>query len=160
MKKLSFALVLVLCLAIAFPSLATPKVSQADLKIISECVKSSPRFKTKKNVVFAVYDGPIYQVMSHLLENGNVEFWREFLVKVKNQKCEILYSDEMGDALPISHKFPNDFGRKATRNSYRYQVSVEGREKLQKWLDKRDAKQDPLDSIQAEELQRLGFKVK
>ncbi len=160
MKKLSFTLALVLCLAIALPSFARPKVSQTDLRIISECVKSNPRFRAKKNVVFAVYDGPIYQVMSHILDNANEESWREFLVKIKNQKCEILYSDGMGDAPPISHKFPNEFGRVATRNSYRYFIENEGREKLQKWIDGLDPKDNRLDSIQKEELRRLGFKVK
>jgi hypothetical protein len=149
--------VLTVSLFFTLPALSTPSIGKGHQKIVSECIKSSPRFHTKKNVIFAVYDGPIYQVMSHILDNANEESWREFLVKIKGSKCEILYSDDMGDAPPISQKFPNAFGRAATRNSFRYFIKEQGKERLQQWVDN---KHSSLDQIQKDELKRLGLNVK
>jgi hypothetical protein len=126
--KVFLTSILIVSLFFTLPALSTPSIGKGHQKIVSECIKSSPRFHTKKNVIFAVYDGPIYQVMN-----------------------------DMGDTPPISQKFPNAFGRAATRNSFRYFIKEQGKERLQQWVD---SKHSSLDQIQKDELKRLGLNIK
>jgi hypothetical protein len=133
-----------------------PAPSKAQLTAITQCVTPYVRLHTTKAVVFAIYDGPIYHVMRHAEDNEKHELLNEFLLKLNGKKCEVVYSDQMDEGPPISEVFPNDFGRIATRNSYRYYMSIYGKNTMQKSL----ANSTGLNQIQKEELRRLGFKVK
>lgn len=140
--------------SIAYSKQPTP--SKAQLTAITQCVTPYVRLRTTKAVVFAIYDGPIYHVMRHAEDNEKRELLNEFLLKFDDKKCEVVYSDRMDEGPPISEVFPNDFGRIATRNSYRYYMSIYGKDFMQKSL----ANSTGLNQIQKEELRRLGFKVK
>ncbi len=151
-----FALTLAIVVAIAIPSFASPKVSPQNLAIISDCIKTF-RVKSEKTAIIQIYDGPIYQVVRHGIDNSGSRSYMPFLVKVKGKKCELIYSSYMGEGDKISDAFPNEFGRIATRNYYRYLIQVQGRAAIQRWLDSGSGQ---LNQTEKKQLESLGFRVK
>lgn len=158
--KTLIAIALAVLLAISIPAMAAPKsVSKANLAIISECVKPFARYRVTKVAVIQIYDGPIYHVVRHTVDNSNELSLSQFLIKIKNKKCDVIYSDKMGDGPLVSEVIKGDLGRVATRDFYRYLIIVQGKSSIQEWLSGLPANTPQLNSIDKEELEKLGFKV-
>lgn len=151
-----FTLALVIIFAIAIPSFANPKVSSQDLAAISECTKPF-REKVEKTAIIQIYDGPIYQIVRHGIDNSGNRSYMPFLVKIKDGKCDVIYSSFLGQGEKISDAFSGEFGRVATRNHYRYLAQARGKKSIQKWLD---SGSNQLNEIEKTELKSLGFKIR
>lgn len=160
MMKTLIAIALSVLLAISIPAIAaTNNVSKANLAIISECVKPFARYRVTKVAIIQIYDGPIYHVVRHMVDNSNNLSLSQFLIKIKNKKCDAIYSDMMGDGPLVSEVIKGDLGRVATRDYYRYLIIVKGKASLQKWLSGLPANTPQLNAVEKEELEKLGFKV-
>jgi hypothetical protein len=160
MMKTLIAIALAVLLAISIPVMAAPKsVSKANLAIISECVKPFARYRVTKVAIIQIYDGLIYHVVRHMVDNSNDLSLNQFLIKIKNKQCDAIYSDMMGDGPPVSEVIKGDLGRVATRDFYRYLIIVQGKDSLQKWLSALPANTTQLNDVQKEELEKLGFNV-
>ena len=158
--KTLIAIVFVVLFAVTPPAIAATKtVSKANLAIISECVKPFARYRVTKVAIIQIYDGTIYHVVRHMVDNSNDLSLNQFLIKIKNNKCDFLYADMMGEGDPVSYVFKNEFGRTATRDYYRYLIIVKGKDSLQKWLSGLPANTRQLNTVKKEELEKLGFKV-
>ena len=159
--KILLALTLAILLGISLPVVAAPKtVSKGNLNIISECVKPFERYRVKKVVIIQIYDGSVYHVVRHIVDNSNQESINQFLLTIKEKKCDVVYSDKMGDGPPVSEVIKSELGRIATRDYYRYLTKVQGKSRLQEWLNSLPTNTWQINNIDREELRKLGFKVK
>ena len=158
--KTLIAIALIVLFAVSTPAVAATKtVSKANLAIISKCVVPSVRYRLTKVVIIQIYDGPIYHVVRHALDTSNNLDLSQFLIKIKNNKCDVIYSDMMGEGDLVSDVIKGDLGRTATRDFYRYLIIVKGKDSLQKWLSGLPANTRQLNTVEKEELEKLGFKV-